>query len=822
MNRRRRILPKVKPQSIVAVIFTLLSATLTLFAISYWHLHMEQRLHDDARTKATAFAHSQSWFLASSLENLSHNNDAFNLYASVDEILLLTDQTTQEPFILGIRIELDEEMFSLNRTNTLVRGNTQCSECFVTEIPLYSKQHELLGLARFYSSSLYSQQLITELRHSLYSAVAIIIALIIVFWWILSSLLNKIHRDDQLLASIFNATDSPIVITDNSLDHIIISNHAYQQSFPDSSKNGIFKSIFFDPEDHANIQTGLHKEKPKPHTDVLLVTDIRDSQWFHMRTSELQFQGDPSQLVTLTNIDDLKSAERSVRHSKERFSTVVNSLEDIVYVADMQNHELLFMNKTAIELFGHHVGRPCWSVLQQGQSGPCSFCTNDKLLNEDGSVRGIYQWEFKNTITNEWYSCRDLAIPWDDGRRIVRMETATNITQLKQAQLELSQACERAESASAAKSEFLATMSHEIRTPMNGIIGMLKLLERTQISPEQKEYISSIGTASDQLLMLLNDILDLSRIESGKIQLEQQRLEIKQLLHDTAAIIESKAVDKGLLLSLHVDDQVGMPLLGDITRLRQIIINLLGNAVKFTHSGGIQVEATISPIDETNAELMVSISDTGIGIDEHVQESIFDTFTQSDSSTTRLYGGSGLGLSISKKLLEAMHGSIHLESRPGEGSRFSITLQLPIDTSPDIVPDPESKPVNLAPLKILLAEDNEINCLVARKLLEQEGHQITIAHNGAEAVTQLKQRNFDVILMDLHMPEVDGIQATRIIRQLPQKNKANIPIIALTADIMHEERERCIQTGMNGFILKPFSLTKLQQELASLTQQTPL
>lgn len=316
--------------------------------------------------------------------------------------------------------------------------------------------------------------------------------------------------------------------------------------------------------------------------------------------------------------------------------------------------------------------------------------------------------------------------------------------------------------------------------------------------------------------MLLNDILDLSRIEAGKMLLEQQHIEISQLLHDTAASVEGRAYDKGLCLEIRFEDNADVALLGDATRLRQILINLLGNAVKFTHQGGIRLIATTTPLDNAQVALDITVEDDGIGIPLTAQQHIFDEFTQLDSSTARRYGGSGLGLAICRRLLDAMGGTIEVHSEVGHGSSFHVHLTLQIDTSPDTTTTVPSVSETLPQQRILLAEDNEINLMVAKSLLEQDGHLITAARNGAEAVALVQQQPFDVILMDLHMPEVDGIEATRQIRALDDRHIATLPIIALTANIMQDEKDRCRNSGMNGFIVKPFAVEKLEAELAAV------
>jgi signal transduction histidine kinase/ActR/RegA family two-component response regulator len=384
---------------------------------------------------------------------------------------------------------------------------------------------------------------------------------------------------------------------------------------------------------------------------------------------------------------------------------------------------------------------------------------------------------------------------------------------------------EKAQASERAKHQFLANMSHEIRTPMNAVKGMTDILLRREPKPEQMEYLSGIKQSSDALLVIINDILDISKIEAGKIEFEQVPFSLPETIRGVQTIMQFKAEEKSLELQSSLPDNLPN-VLGDPTRLRQILINLVGNGIKFTEKGMVGIKAQVLEQTAEQIKLQFTVSDTGVGIGKDRLDQIFESFEQAYSDTTRKFGGTGLGLSISKKMVELQNGKIWVDSEKGKGSQFHFTLVYPVAASAAVVEktattDAADHAQFLQGTRVLLVEDNDFNAIVAKEELEDAIPDVVVdvAENGAIAVEKVQHNDYDIILMDVQMPVMNGYEATQKIRTLAN-NKANTPIIAMTANVMKEEVERCYEMGMDDFIGKPFDVEELLAKIQNLIKNS--
>ncbi len=522
----------------------------------------------------------------------------------------------------------------------------------------------------------------------------------------------------------------------------------------------------------------------------------------------------------------VEARTRELQQSEQRFRTLADSAADPIYLVDLKGR-LLDVNQQACRTLGYTreqlLQMSLAEVNIQYQQDKLSALLREQWITlkagEQLTLEGLHRRKDGSTFPVEL----KLAAVEKDGQELI-LAIARDISVRKEAEEELKRAKEAAEQTNQAKSDFLANMSHEIRTPMNAIIGMAHLALQTGLSSKQQDYLSKIHSSAHALLEIINDILDFSKIEAGKLTMEGVTFNLEEILKDTSDMLLPTAHDKGLAFTLKLSPELPSWLVGDPLRLRQVLINLMSNAIKFTKSGKILVSADVMTEDSEHVTIRFSVQDTGIGMTQAQVERLFEPFAQGDTSMTRQYGGTGLGLSISQQIVHMMGGEIEVESEPGRGSTFSftVTLMRPEAASKNS-PSPVVRlhggadsqqghaPVNLSGVRVLLAEDNEINQQVARGLIELTGASVTAVENGRSAVQRLQEEKFDVVLMDIQMPEMDGYTATHQIRSRPELQ--TLPIIAMTAHAMNEHREEALRAGMNDYVSKPIDPQSLWDTL---------
>jgi PAS domain S-box-containing protein len=533
------------------------------------------------------------------------------------------------------------------------------------------------------------------------------------------------------------------------------------------------------------------------------------THWFSANVTRFS----PSTVMWVArDITDRKLAEKALRRSEERFRFILNDISHIAIQGFDEERRVILWNEASERLYGYSaseaMGRPIEElIIPEAQRDRFirdveAWIRDDVRMPEEECVL-----RHKGGGPVPVFSAHVMYEASAERREIFRVDV--DLTPIRQVQHELVEARDRAEAASQAKSEFLANMSHEIRTPLNGVLGMLELLRSTSLNGEQREYVENAAMASGRLTRLLSDILDLSRIESNKLSIQNDRFSMRDLFDAVSDLFALEARGKGLRLDLAMEEGMSEFFIGDEHRLRQVLFNLVGNALKFTASGGVEVRAWNVAGGNRPERVLFTVEDSGVGIDPEQLRRIFEPFVQTGNSYVRGHQGAGLGLAIVKRLVELMGGSVVIDSARDQGTQVHFCLPLiPVAGPKELSGDRAAETtVTLSGLRVLLAEDDPINQLATRRILEKAGARVALAVTGVQAFKLLADNDFDVVLMDIQMPEMDGVTATRAIRSSPSLgDKSRVPIIALTAYAMQQERNEFLDAGMDACLAKPVGL----------------
>ncbi|ABZ84181.1 sensor histidine kinase, putative [Heliomicrobium modesticaldum Ice1] len=545
-------------------------------------------------------------------------------------------------------------------------------------------------------------------------------------------------------------------------------------------------------------------------------------------------ESEPFRVVaTFTDITERRRIEQTLLETREQLKNLFNSLNIVFWSYDVTQRRLLQLSPACEGLFGV----PAQAFFDHPDTWMQATHPDDlprlRRISKRVLVGKAIQDEFRIIRNNgdlRWVSGHVIPVA-DSSGKVVRLDgMLMDITEKKQVDMELRIAKVRAEEASLAKSSFLAMMSHEIRTPMNGIIGMNELLLGTRLTSEQLDYAQAVQESAELLLTVINDILDYSKVEAGKMELESIDFDPVPVVDGVARLLQGKAREKGLTISTFIADEARFLFQGDPGRLRQVLLNLVSNAVKFTERGTIDIR--VFPVSDTGSQVTIrfEVIDTGIGIAPEIRDCLFQPFSQGNTSMTRKYGGTGLGLAISRNLVELMGGKIGVQSKPGEGSTFWFTLPVrkPLQTSQSPVHAAESRqaplpppvsltsarPTGLRQASVLVVEDNPVNQKLVTALLRKMGLSVRLASSGFEAIDALGEEEYALILMDCQLPDLNGFETTQVIRDSEAETGQHIPIIAMTALSMQGDREKCLQAGMDDYVSKPIDRKQLTAVLA--------
>ena len=563
--------------------------------------------------------------------------------------------------------------------------------------------------------------------------------------------------------------------------------------------------------DDEGARTARHRAKKLGKSQETFDLALTDGRWVQIRDRRTADGGTVSIHADITERKRAEELQRIILESIPLPLSVVRKSDGI----------FLYCNEPHAVLVGHRPENIIGTHAIDAYWDPSDRDKFIEILDKHNRVDD-FEVERKDAHGKPyWALVSSRPITFQGEESILSAQTV--ITERKQAEEIMKKAKEDAEALSQSKSDFVAVVSHEVRTPMNGVLGMARLLLDTSLKKDQREYAETIVTSGDQLLTILNDLLDVSKLEAGKLDLEVIPFQPRRIMEDTVSVMATHSDEKGLAMNIAVEPGIPASLLGDPNRLRQILLNLLSNAIKFTQEGSVSLALDLIAKDEDKVSLCFSVTDTGEGISREARDRLFSAYTQESVDVARKYGGTGLGLVISRQLAELMGGELTLESILGEGSTFRLTapfgLAVPGEPAKASADEPGEEQVR--PLKVLLVEDNEVNRTVALNMLQKRGHDVTLAINGDEAVKRVRGQDFDAVLMDRHMPVLDGIEATRRIRRM-KGPVSKIPIIGVTAAATKQELDACLAAGMDGCVTKPIDPNDLIAALSRLSGEKPV
>ncbi len=637
-------------------------------------------------------------------------------------------------------------------------------------------------------------------------------------------------RENELRYRLVTLATNDSIWDWNMVSDAVVRNEAMYAVFgyapEDVRADSAWWSDHIHPEDRARVLTGL---------DTFVAAGghaWRDEYRFRSHDGSYAFVEDRGYVVrdaagravrmigAMTDVTMRKQAEDKMRSSEAHFRSLIEKGSDLIGIVNPDG-TLRYASPSHFPVLGY---RPEELVGRTTIDFVCPedlLALNERFTGVGGVGEAPLEYHFRHA-DGSWRvlesRVNDMGADPDIGGIVVN---SRDVTDRKRAQAEMQRAKDAAEAASRVKSEFVANMSHEIRTPMNAILGMTELVLDTELSGEQRECLETVRAAGDWLLTLINDILDFSKLEAGKGALDPIEFPLRAMLDETRRILAPRAQAKGLELTCAVDPAVPDAVVGDPGRLRQVLVNLISNGIKFAERGGVRIGVDCCPAGAEDVELHVRVHDTGIGIPADQHAAIFNPFEQADSSATRKYGGTGLGLAIAKQLVAMMGGALEVESEIGRGSTFHFTARLrrAATASPGgwrrgatAVGGAGRARLGDRVLRLLLVEDNPVNQRLAVRLLEKHGHRVAVAGNGREALTALAAEPFDVVLMDVQMPEMDGLEATVAIRRLETEGclaQPRVPIVAMTAHALSGDRERCLAAGMDDYVSKPIQAAAL-------------